>query len=90
MVETLGFLAVFKLLQEVVINTFKINSSFKKDKSQITESLQKLFVFIAQNPDYQFGIFWRILNVRIVELIKGIEFTPTDQIEQFLTKEFNQ
>jgi MoaA/NifB/PqqE/SkfB family radical SAM enzyme len=90
MVETLGFSAVFKLLQEIVINTFKINSSFKKDKSQITESLQKLFVFISQNPDYQFGIFWRILNVRVVELIQGIEFTPTNQIEQFLTKEFNQ
>lgn len=90
MVEAHGFSAVFKFLQEVVINTFKIDSNFKKDKTEITESLQKLVEFISQNQEYQFGIFWRILNVRVVELIKGIEYTPTDQIDQFLTKEFNQ
>ena len=90
MVEIHSFQTVFNFLQEVVINTFNIDSNFKKDKNQITESLQKLFVFISQNPEYQFGIFWRVLNVRIVELIQGIEFTPTDQIEQFLAKEFNQ
>jgi hypothetical protein len=90
MVEIHSFQIVFNFLQEVVINTFNIDSNFKKDKTQITESLQKLFVFISQNPEYQFGIFWRVLNVRIVELIQGIEVTPTDQIEQFLAKEFNQ
>ncbi len=90
MVEIHSFQTVFNFLQEVVINTFNIDSNFKKDKTQITESLQKLFVFISQNPEYKFGIFWRVLNVRIVELIQGIEFTPIEDIDKLLAKEFNQ
>lgn len=90
LVNSNGINHSFSQFEKVIVQTFKFDDNNKKQPKEIIDSLAKLKEFINQSGQNKFEIFWRVLNVKIIQLIQGIEFTPIEDIDKLLTKEFTQ
>lgn len=89
-IENNGFEETFNIWKNIISASFPMVPGVKKTPPEIEESLDVLFQFIQQNPQQQNEIFWGVLNIKITQLIEGIEFTDKNSITMLLTKEFTR